>query len=35
MNVAKNFDIDLFYMYYTFNGKPSEHVLGAGATINL
>lgn len=35
MNVAKNFDIDLFYMYYTFNGKPSEHVLGAGVMINL
>lgn len=27
--------LDLFYMYYTFDGKPAEHVIGVGYNITL
>lgn len=35
INIANHHDLDLFYMYYTFDGKPAEHVLGLGYHITL
>lgn len=35
LNVSRNVSFDLYYMYYSFDGKPSEHVLGAGLIFDL
>lgn len=35
INISANQSIDLFYMYYTFKGKPAEHVIGVGYNITL
>lgn len=34
-NINKNFAIEGYYLYYTFAGKPSEHVLGIGLNIEI
>lgn len=34
-HIAEHHELDLFYMYYTFDDKPSEHVLGLGYHISL
>lgn len=35
INISNHHALDLFYMYYTFDGKPAEHVIGVGYNITL
>lgn len=34
-NINKTFEIEGYYIYYTFMGKPAEHVLGIGLNIEI
>ena len=34
-NINKHFEIEGYYIYYTFDGKPAEHVLGIGLNIEI
>lgn len=33
--INEHFEIEGYYIYYTFNGKPAQHVLGIGLNIEL
>lgn len=34
-NINNHFEIEGYYIYYTFDGKPAEHVLGIGLNIEI
>jgi len=33
--LSKIADLDFYYMYYTFDGKPAQHVIGTGVNFDL
>jgi hypothetical protein len=34
-DINNHFEIEGYYIYYTFDGKPAEHVLGIGLNIEI
>lgn len=34
-SINKYFEIEGYYIYYTFDGKPAEHVIGIGVNIEI
>lgn len=34
-DISRNVQLEAYYLYYTFNGAPAEHVLGFGVNFNL